>query len=117
MSRCIHVYPFVARNHGGMPFSGVCPLFYFFICMLTAAFLWIYVLHLDLVLTTNRAFVKGVRPRPSCLTSSRRVMNGVYMRFKADKDAMDAFVLLRKKTGAGKREKAATGEPVLATSL
>ena len=28
MSRCIHVYPFVARNHGGIPFSGVCPLFY-----------------------------------------------------------------------------------------
>ena len=25
MSRCIHVYPFVARNHGGIPFSGVCP--------------------------------------------------------------------------------------------
>ena len=24
MSRCIHVYPFVARNHGGIPFSGVC---------------------------------------------------------------------------------------------
>ena len=24
MSRCIHVYPFVARNHGGIiPFSGV----------------------------------------------------------------------------------------------
>ena len=28
MSRCIHVYPFVARNHGGIPFSGVCPLFF-----------------------------------------------------------------------------------------
>ena len=28
MSRCIHVYPFVARNHGGIPFSGVCPSFY-----------------------------------------------------------------------------------------
>ena len=28
MSRCIQVYPFVARNHGGIPFSGVCP-FYF----------------------------------------------------------------------------------------
>ena len=26
MSRCIHVYPFVARNHGGIPFSGVCPI-------------------------------------------------------------------------------------------
>ena len=25
MSRCFHVYPFVARNHGGIPFSGVCP--------------------------------------------------------------------------------------------
>ena len=25
MSRCIHVYSFVARNHGGIPFSGVCP--------------------------------------------------------------------------------------------
>ena len=25
MSRRIHVYPFVARNHGGIPFSGVCP--------------------------------------------------------------------------------------------
>ena len=23
MSRCIHVYSFVARNHGGIPFSGV----------------------------------------------------------------------------------------------
>ena len=23
---CIHVYPFVARNHGGIPFSGVCPI-------------------------------------------------------------------------------------------
>ena len=29
MSRCIHVYSFVARNHGGIPFSGVCPLFIF----------------------------------------------------------------------------------------
>ena len=28
MSRCIHVYSFVARNYGGIPFSGVCPLFY-----------------------------------------------------------------------------------------
>ena len=28
MSRCIHVYPFVARNHGGAPFSGVCPFFF-----------------------------------------------------------------------------------------
>ena len=28
MSRCIHVYPFVARNHGGIPFSGVCPLYF-----------------------------------------------------------------------------------------
>ena len=27
MSRCIHVYSFVARNHGGIPFSGVCPFF------------------------------------------------------------------------------------------
>ena len=27
MSRCIHVYPFVARNHGGIPFSGVCPFY------------------------------------------------------------------------------------------
>ena len=26
MSRCIYVYPFVARNHGGIPFSGVCPV-------------------------------------------------------------------------------------------
>ena len=26
MSRCIHVYSFVARNHGGIPFSGVCPI-------------------------------------------------------------------------------------------
>ena len=25
MSRCIHVYPFVARNYGGISFSGVCP--------------------------------------------------------------------------------------------
>ena len=25
MLRCIHAYPFVARNHGGIPFSGVCP--------------------------------------------------------------------------------------------
>ena len=25
MSRCIHVYPFVGRNHGGIPFTGVCP--------------------------------------------------------------------------------------------
>ena len=25
MSRCIHVYPFLARNHGGVPSSGVCP--------------------------------------------------------------------------------------------
>ena len=25
MSRCIRVYPFVERNHGGIPFSGVCP--------------------------------------------------------------------------------------------
>ena len=25
MSRCIHVYPFVGRNRGGIPFSGVCP--------------------------------------------------------------------------------------------
>ena len=25
MSRYSHVYPFVARNHGGIPFSGVCP--------------------------------------------------------------------------------------------
>ena len=28
MSRCIHVYPFVARNHGGIPFSGVCPFIF-----------------------------------------------------------------------------------------
>ena len=28
MSRCIHVYSFVARNHGGIPFSGVCPIFF-----------------------------------------------------------------------------------------
>ena len=27
MSRCIDVYSFVARNHGGIPFSGVCPMF------------------------------------------------------------------------------------------
>ena len=27
MPGCIHVYPFVARNHGGIPFSGVCPIF------------------------------------------------------------------------------------------
>ena len=27
MSRCVHVYSFVARNHGGIPFSGVCPFF------------------------------------------------------------------------------------------
>ena len=26
MSRCIHVCPFVARNYGGIPFSGVCPI-------------------------------------------------------------------------------------------
>ena len=32
MSRCIHVYPFVARNHGGIPFSGVCPLKYINTC-------------------------------------------------------------------------------------
>ena len=25
MSRCIHVYPFAAGNHGGIPFSDVCP--------------------------------------------------------------------------------------------
>ena len=34
MSRCIHVYPFVARNHGGIPFSGVCP-FYFILFLCT----------------------------------------------------------------------------------
>ena len=28
MSRCIHVYSFVARNHGGIPFSGVCPFIF-----------------------------------------------------------------------------------------
>ena len=31
MSRCIHVYSFVARNHGGIPFSGVCPFFIYYI--------------------------------------------------------------------------------------
>ena len=34
-----------------------------------------------------------------------------------DKDTMDALVHLRKKTGAGGREEATTGEPVLATPL
>ena len=34
MSRCIHVYSFVARNHGGIPFSGVCPFFLLFFCFL-----------------------------------------------------------------------------------
>ena len=28
MSGCIHVYPFVARNHGGIPFSGDCSFFF-----------------------------------------------------------------------------------------
>ena len=28
MSSCFHVYSFLARNHGGIPFSGVCPFFY-----------------------------------------------------------------------------------------
>ena len=31
MSRCIHVYSFVARNHGGIPFSGVCPFAKFYV--------------------------------------------------------------------------------------
>ena len=31
MSRYIHMYPFVARNHGGIPFSGVCFFILFFI--------------------------------------------------------------------------------------
>ena len=38
-------------------------------------------------------------------------------RFKADKDMMGAFVHLRKKTGAGGRGAATSGEPVLATLL
>ena len=38
MSRCIHVYPFVARNHGGIPFSGVCPLFFPIICVCLCTF-------------------------------------------------------------------------------
>ena len=42
------------------------------------------------------------------------VINITYMRFKADKDIMDAMVHLRKKTGAGE---ATAGEPTVATSL
>ena len=45
------------------------------------------------------------------------VINATYMRFKADKDIMDALVHLRKKTGAGGRGRVTSGEPVLSTSL
>ena len=45
------------------------------------------------------------------------VTNVAYTRFKADKDIMNALVHLRKKKGAGGREEATAGEPVLATPL
>ena len=45
------------------------------------------------------------------------VINVVYTRFKAYKGMMDALVHLRKKTGAGERGGAVSGEPVLETSL
>ena len=45
------------------------------------------------------------------------VINVVYARFKTDKGIMDALVHPRKKTGAGGRGVAISGEPVLETSL
>ena len=45
------------------------------------------------------------------------VINVAYLRFKANKDIMDALVILRKKTGAWGRVRATSGEPVLKTSL
>ena len=45
------------------------------------------------------------------------VINVAYTCLKADKDAMDALVHLRKKTGEGGRREAIAGEPALATSL
>ena len=45
------------------------------------------------------------------------VINLAYTRFKAEKDTMDALVHPRKKTGAGRRRVANSGEPVLETSL
>ena len=45
------------------------------------------------------------------------VINVVYIRFKADKDIMDALVHLGKNRGAGGRVKSTAGETALATSL
>ena len=45
------------------------------------------------------------------------VINVASTRFKADKGIMDALVLLRKKTGVGRRGEVTAGVPVLATPL
>ena len=45
------------------------------------------------------------------------VINVAYTRLKADKDIMDALVHIKKKTGAGGRGEATTGEPALPKSL
>ena len=42
MSRCIHVYPFVAWNHGGIPFSGVCP-YIFEVTVFCSSSIYIYI--------------------------------------------------------------------------
>ena len=62
--------------------------------------------------------------RPGCVLAPllfniffAAVINVASTRFKADKDAMDALVHLRKKKGAGGRGEATAGESVLATPL
>ena len=65
----------------------------------------------------EQGLCEGCVPAPLLFNIFAAVINVVYMRFKAVKDAVNAFVHLKKKTGAGGRGEAATGEPVLATSL
>ena len=72
----------------------------------------------------SRWFAVGQGLRQGCMLAPllfshffAAVINGAFMRFKADKGIMEALVCLRKKGGAGGRGRAAAGELVLATPL